>query len=239
MTSESSGHTEETLFLEQGTVNKILEIVCSIIVDKKDTFIHWPNKKEIQQNVRQFERYDEFGHFEFYNVFGAIGTIELEIQPPLFDCLTYASSDNNYMYTPVKWQCSCDVTGFLQSSSVLVPKQENQSKNSYVFEMSSLKTKLEMIKNDEMYLVADETLTLIPYLLTPHEKLLLHAEQHNRALESKRKIIDKTFEKIQNRFLILQRIELQDEISVCNLVETVGILHNFFLIQSDQMYNFD
>lgn len=239
MTGEDSVKTEETLFLETGTVNKVLSAMCEIIADKKDAFIHWPSKKEIHQNVRHFERYDEFGQYEFYNVFGAIGTLELHAKPALPNYLIISVTGENSTYTPIKWQCSCDVSGFLQSSSVIVPKKENETKNSYVFEMNPLKSKLDAMKDEEVYLVADETLTLIPYLLTPHEKLLLYAEQHNRALESKRKVIDKTFEKMFNRFSILSRIELRDADSIRNLIETVGILHNFFLIQGDQLYNSD
>lgn len=237
MAGESSAHIEETLFLEPGTVNNVLNMICAIIAGKKDTFIHWPSEKEINQNVRQFEHYDEFGQYEFYNVFGAIGTIEFQIEPAIPNHLAFTTTNGHSIYTPVKWQCCCDVSGFLQSSTVMVPKSENDTKNSYVFEMSPLRATLEAMKYDEIYLVADESLTLIPYLLTPHEKLLLHAEQHNRALESKRKVIDKTFHKIQNRFAILQRIESRDENNIRNLIETVGILHNFFLIQNDQLYN--
>ncbi|XP_031627836.1 uncharacterized protein LOC116343754 [Contarinia nasturtii] len=237
MTNEDSKQTEETLILCEGTVNKVLTMICAIIAQKRDVFIHFPNGKEIQQNVRQFERFTEFGEYEFYNVFGALGTTDFQIKPPLSKYLSVPATDGkNIMYTPIKWQCSCDVSGFLQSSLVLIPKKENETKNSYVFEMNPLKAKLEAIKTSEYYLVADGTLTLIPFLLTPHEKLLLHAEQHNRALESKRKIIDKTFDKIRSRFTILNRIELRDATSICNLVETIGILHNFFLVQNDELY---
>lgn len=238
MTAEDSKHTEEMLSLEPNTVNKMLTTICAIIASKKDVFIHWPNRKEIQQNVRQFEKFNVFGEYEFYSVFGALGTIDIHLQPPVAKYLSFRDG-NNVMYTPVKWQCSCDVSGFLQSSSVLIPKKENETKNSYVFEVNPLKDKLETIKNTEYYLVADETLTLIPYLLTPHEKLLLHAEQYNRALESKRKIIDVTFDKIRSRFAILSRIELRDAPSICNLIDTIGILHNFFLVQGDELYNSD
>lgn len=237
MTVDSSAKMEETLCLETGTVNKVLAAICEIIADKKDAFIHWPNAMEIQQNMRHFESYDEFGQYEFYNVFGAIGTMDFQVKPSLPNYLTVNAVHGISTYTPIKWQCSCDVSGFLQSSWVTVPKIENETKNSYVFEMNPIRSKLEVMKNKEIYLVADESLTLIPFLLTPHEKLLLYAEQHNRALESKRKVIDKTFEKILGRFSILTRIELRDARSICNLIDTVGILHNFFLIQGDQLYN--
>lgn len=234
MTSEQSKETELTLFLEPGTVNKALEALCDIIAEKKHAFIHWPNKREIEQNVRLFESYQEYGYYEFFNVFGAIGTLEIQIQPALPNYLPVSKS--NRTYTPIKWQCSSDTGGILQSSFVLLPKKENETKNSYVFEVNPVKVKLEAMKSDEVYLVADETLTLFPYLLTPHEKLIIRAEEHNRALESKRKIIDNVFGKIQSRFLILQRIELRSAKSISNLIETVGILHNFFMVHNDHLY---
>lgn len=234
MTSEQSGQTEETLFLEPGTVNKVLETLCNIIAEKKHAFIHWPNKREIQQNVRLFESYQEYGYYEFYNVFGAIGTIDVQVKPALKKYLSVI--ETNQTNTPIKWQCSCDTGGILQSSFVLVPKKENETKNSFVFEGNPIKTKLEAMKSDEVYLVADETLTIFPYLLTPHEKIIIRADEHNVALESKRKIIDNVFDKIRSRFSILQRIELRSAKSICNLIETVGILHNFFMVHNDNLY---
>lgn len=237
MTNQRSDETEQALFLESGTVNNVLETLCNIIADKKYAFIHWPNRVEMQQNVQLFESYHEFGYFEFYNVFGAIGTVEMQLKPALPNYLSVAeSTGRNQTYTPVKWQCSCDTSGILQSSLVFVPKREIETKNSYVFEVNPVKLKLEAMKSDEMYLVADETLTIFPFLLTPHEKIIIRAEEHNKALESKRKVIDKTFEHIQGRFFILNRIELRNAKSVCNLIETVGILHNFFMVHHDLLY---
>lgn len=236
MSAESSDETETTLFLEAGTVNRLLETVCAIIAAKKDTFIPWPGKHEIERSVRRFERYNEFGEFDFFHVFGAIGTIDIQVQPALPNHLTLPTEDSHLNYTPIKWQCSCDVSGFLHSSMVMVAKRDIETKNSYVFEANPVKERLEAMKYDEVYLVADETLTLFPYLLTPHEKLLIHAEQHNKALESKRKVIDKTFNTIQRHFKILERIELREEESIHNLINTIGILHNFFIVHNDQLY---
>lgn len=236
MSTESSDETEQKLCLESGTVNRLLEAVCAIIARKRDTFIPWPSKHEIERSVRRFEKYNEFGQYDFFNVFGAIGTIEIHVQPPLPNHLTILSEDSHSMYTPIKWQCSCDASSFLTSSMVIVAKREIETKNSYVFEANPVKATLEAMKSDEVYLVADETLTLFPYLLTPHEKLLIHAEQHNRALESKRKVIDKTFHTIQSRFKILERIELQNEESIHNLIETIGIIHNFLIVHNDHLY---
>lgn len=235
MSNEASDITEQNLGLESGTVNKVLQTLCKIIAEKKNAFIAWPNKRTIEKNVREFERYDEYGYFEFYNVFGAVGTLELYIEPAIENYLTISSTDS-LTYTPIKWQCSCDTHGLLQSSFVMIPTIEKETKNSYIFEVNPINTRLDAMKSDETYLVADETLTLFPYLLTPHEKLIIHAEQHNQALESKRKIIDKTFAMIQSRFLILARIELHDAESICNLIDTVGILHNYLVIHDDPMY---
>lgn len=235
MTTENSHETETTLCLEPGTVNNVLETLCTIIADKKFAFIHWPNRSEMKQNVRMFENYHEFGCFDFYNIFGAIGTIEIHVNPALSSYYSVTEAMNQ-TYTPVKWQCSCDTGGILQSSLVFIPKREIESKNSYVFEVNPIKTILEDMKSDEMYLVADETLTIFPYLLTPHEKIIIRAEEHNKALESKRKVIDKTFDHIRNRFSILNRIELNNAKSITNLIETIGILHNFFMVHHDLLY---
>lgn len=236
MAAESSEETDQALFLDPGTVNMVLQSVCGIIAQKKSTFIPWPSKHDIERSVRRFERYSEFGQYEFYNVFGAIGTIDILVRPPLQNYLEIPETEDNLPYTPIKWQCSCDVNGFLHSSFVVVPKKDIETKNSYVFEINPVSTRLEAMKMDEVYFVADETLTLFPYLLTAHEKIIIHSDQHNRALESKRKVIDKAFEKIQSKFKVLNRIELIEEENIRNLIDTVGILHNFFIIHSDLLY---
>lgn len=234
MTGEESEDTEQTLFLEPGTVNKTLEALCEVIVDKKDAFVHWPNRREISQNVQLFEVYHEFGNYKFYNVFGAIGTIELKLKPALPQYLCV--NETQTTYTPVKWQCSCDSSMVLQSSVVFVPERENECKNSYVFETSAVKAKLGTLSAKGVYMVADETLGRFSFLLTPKEIIEVNADAHNKALESKRKIIDRTFQKIQSRFLVLDRIELRDVRHICNLIETVGILHNFLMVHNDQLY---
>lgn len=237
MTDKKSENTEETLCLEPGTVNNVLETLCEIIAQKKDAFIHWPNKREIERSVRRFENYQEYGYFEFYNVFGAIGTVEIRLKPAIPNYLAVAGTVNkNAKYTPIKWQCSCDTSGILQSSLVFIPKIEKEIKNSYVFEMNPVKQKLESMKSDEVYLVADETLTIFPFLLTPHEKIIIRSEEHNRALQSKRKVLDKMFEKVTDRFSVLKRIELRNAKSIRNLIDTVGVLHNFFMIHNDRQY---
>lgn len=241
MSGETTDQIEQLMVLETGTVNRIIEIMCEIIAQKKGAFIQWPNDDEISQNVRDFECYRENGQFEFYNVFGALGTIEIPIKPALSKFYSISqpscSSRNTHStYTPVKWQCSCDTNGFLQSSLVFVPKTEKQSKNSYVFEVNPIKVELENQKLNELYMVADETLTICPILLTPHEKRMIDADSFNKALQSKRCVIDRAFEKIERRFPLLQRIEHRNANSICNIIETIGILHNFFIIHRDDLY---
>lgn len=229
--------------LEPGTVNQIIEMMSEVIAQKKDAFIQWPNEDEIVQNVRDFECYREHGeHFEFPNVFGAVGSRDIPIRPalPKFYSISQPSSSSarnaHATYTPVKWQCSCDTNGFLQSSFVSVPSTENQSKNSFAFEANPISVELEQRKYEELYMVADETLTIFPYLLTPHEKRMIDADSFNRALQAKRIVIDQTFEKIQRRFSAIKRIEHRDANSICNIIETIGILHNFFIIHRDDLY---
>lgn len=222
---------------DQGVVADIIQRMSSLIASKKDLFIRWLTNIEIEQNVQRFTNFDEFGNFDFYNVFGALGIIDIHVKPALNDYFTVTTSyDSNLKYTPVKLQCSCDVNGFLQSSFVLIPKTEAETKNSKTFEMSPIYDILRNMESEENYIVADQTFSCFPFLLTPHEKSIQHASEFNQALDSKRKVIDKTFAKIQLRFPILSRIELTDAESVCNLIETVCILHNFFLANNDEAY---
>lgn len=243
MSGEKSHQIEQTLFLESGTVNKMIEIMTESIAQKKEAFIQWPNDDEILQNVRDFQCYHNNAHSEFRNVFGAIGTIDIPIKPalPRFYSISQQSCSTRIntadaTYTPIKWQCSCDTNGFLQSSLVLAPKTENQSKNSYVFEVNPIKLELANQNANELHMVADETLTIFTCLLTPHEKRMIDAVPFNETLESKRIVIDRTFEKIQRRFMLLNRIEHRNANSICNIIETIGILHNFLIIHRDDLY---
>lgn len=241
MSGEMAHQIEQTLFLEPGTVHQVLEIICEMISDKKNAFIQWPNDEEISQNVRDFERFSADDECEFPNVFGAIGTVEIPIKPalpkyytiPLPSCSSHAT---NPTYTPIKWQCSCDTNGFLQTSFVFIPQKEKQSKNSYVFDVNPVKWELNSQRANELYMVADETLTIFPVLLTPHEKRMIDADAFNKTLHSKRIVIDRAFEKIKRRFPLLERIEHRDANCICNIIETIGILHNFFIIHRDGLY---
>lgn len=243
MSNETADHIEDLMDLEPGTVNQVVEMMSEIIAQKKDAFIQWPNEDEIEQNVRDFECYRENGEqTEFHNVFGALGTLDIPIKPalPKFYSISQPSSSSarnaHATYTPIKWQCSCDTNGFLQSSFVFVPTTENQSKNSFAFEANPISVELEQRKHEELYMVADETLTIFPYLLTPHEKRMIDAASFNRAHQSNRIVFDRTFEKIQKRFPSLKRIVHRDASSICNIIETIGILHNFFIIHRDDLY---
>lgn len=234
-----SHQIEHTMFLEPGTVNTVLEFLCEIIADKKNAFIQWPNDDEIVQNARDFKALPAYGPFE--NVFGAIGTIDIPIRPALSKHYTISEPScsthtTHTTYTPIKWQCSCDTNGFLQSSLVFIPQTEKQSKNSYVFGMNPVKWELESQHDNEFYMVADQTLTMFRFLLTPHEKRQIDADTFNKTLQSKRIVIDRAFEKIQRRFPLLNRIEHRDANTICKIVETIGILHNFFIIHRDELY---
>lgn len=244
MSSETTGHIEQLMCLEPGTVNRVIEMMSEIIAQKKDAFIQWPNDDEILQNVRDFECYRDNGQlFEFpHNVFGALGTIEIPIKPalPKFYAVSQPSSSSTSnahpTYTPVKWQCACDTNGFLQSSFVFVPATEKQSKNSYAFQVNPIKVQLENQKRNALHMVADETLTIFPFLLTPHEKRMVDADPFNKALEAKRVVIDRIFEKIHRRFPFLKHIGHRNASSICNIIETIGVLHNFFIIHRDDLY---
>lgn len=240
MSNDTTDHIEDLMNLEPGTVNQVVGMMSEIIAQKKDAFIQWPNEDEIAANVRDFESYGEPS--EFHNVFGAVGTIEIPIRPalPKFYSVSQASSSSvrnaHGTYTPVKWQCSCDTNGFLQSSFVFVPTTEEQSKNSFAFEANPISVELEQRQHDGLYMVADETLTIFEYLLTPHEKRMIDADSFNRIHQSKRMAFDRTFEKIQHRFPALKRIVHRDANSICDIIETIGILHNFFIIHRDVLY---
>lgn len=242
MSGESTDQIEQLMVLETGTVNHILEIMSEIIAQKKDAFIQWPNDEEIVQNVRDFQCYRVNEQYEFPSVFGALGTLDIAIQPslPKFYSIAQPScSSHSHIqptYTPVKWQCSCDTNGFLQSSWVFIPTIERQSKNSFVFEINPVQVELENQKLDELYMVADETLAIFPVLLTPHEKRMIDADSFNKELHSKRSVIDRAFEKIQRRFPLIKRIKHRNPNSICNIIETIGILHNFFIIHRDDLY---
>lgn len=244
MSDKKSHQIEQTLFLEPGTVNRIIEIMSESIAQKKDAFIQWPNDDEILQNVRDFASYNKNDQLKFPGVFGAIGTIDISIKPALSrfysisqqSCSVRRTNTRDATSTPIKWQCSCDTNGFLQSSLVFVPKTENQSKNSYVFEMNPINVELTNQMANDMYMIADETLTIFPCLLTPHEKRMIDADPFNKALESKRLVIDRTFQKIQRHFALLNRIEHRNANTICNIIETIGILHNFLIIHRDDLY---
>lgn len=223
---------EQHFFLNEGILREILRKFCEIVQSIKPKLIQWPTKTEIDRSCQQFERMMEFGCYEFYNVFGAIGTIDISIEPPLRGYF----KDKENSSTPIKLQCCCNATGLLQSCFVFFPKKESDTKNSSTFEVNPVSAKLQTLHANEVYIVGDQSLSLCPTLMTPHDKIIAHSETHNKALESKRKIIDKTFNRIQVHFPILNRIELRNSAEITQLIETICILHNFFVTAHEQGY---
>lgn len=226
---------EQNFFLDPGVVQRILIVFCKAVSHLKDKFIQWPDRGGIERHCHQFERMNEFGSYDFYNVFGAMATRDFCIKPPLNNYFEVQTADASY--TPIKLQCCCDANGLLFSSFVSFPKMEPDTKNSRVFEASPLKLALKRMKSNEAYIVADQSLSLCPILMTPHDKIIAHSEQHNKALESKRKIIDKVMDKICSRFPILGHIEVRNSQTISRLIETICILHNFFVMNRDQGYS--
>lgn len=227
---------EQNFFLDPGVVQRILIEFCQAVCQLKDKFIQWPGRGGIERHCHQFDRLTEFGCYDFYNVFGAMATKDFCIKPPLRNSFQVQTT-NNESYTPVKLQCCCNANGLLFSSFILFPEKESDTKNSSVFEASPSKVALAKMKSKEAYIVADQSMSLCPLLMTPHDKIIAHSEQHNRALESKRKIIDKVFDKICSRFPILGHIEVRTNQTISCLIETICILHNFFVMNHDQKYS--
>lgn len=225
---------EQNFFLDPGVVQRILIKFCLAVFQLKNKFIQWPGRGGIERHCHQFERMTKFGNYDFYNVFGIMATKDFYIKPPLKNNFQIQTATESY--TPVKLQCCCNANGLLFSCFIFFPKKESDTKNSSVFEVNPVKWALENMKSKEAYIVADQSMSLCPILLTPHEKIIAHSEQHNRALESKRKIIDKVFDKICSRFPILDHIEVGTNQNISHLIETVCILHNFFVMNNDQRY---
>lgn len=225
---------EQNFFLDPGVVQRILIEFCKAVSQLKDKFIQWPGRGGIERHCHQFERMTEFGSYDFYNVFGAMATKNVCIKPPLRNYFQVKMA--NESYTPIKLQCCCNANGLLFSIFILFPKKESDTKNSRVFEASPTKMALKNMKSKEAYIVADQSMSLCPILMTPHDKIIAHSEQHNRALESKRKIIDKVFDKIYFKFPILSHIEVRSNQTISCLIETICILHNFFVMNHDQGY---
>lgn len=234
MTDENVETTESRFDLKAGAVKHILDIICHAILQHKNKFIRWPNQREIDNSIDEFENLHENEYYEFYNVFSAIGTTEVYVQPAIPN--HFSIEAEGYDYTPVKLQCCCDAGGYIQASFVTIPKTEADAKNSTVFLANPIRSVLEGMKSSENYVVSDQTLTDFPFLLTPHDDDIDNADEFNQALEAKRRTVDRTFAKIESQFQILNRIELCDKKSICELIEAICILHNFLVENNDSQY---
>lgn len=230
MSEYSFNDIDKEFCVSAGVTKKAVHKVCSILAAHKHMFFRLPNDIEIDENVDDFAQFNDYGQFEFQNVFGAMGMIDVDIMPAITGYYSVNQTDDpSSSYTPAKLQCSCDANGFLQSSFVLIPEIELDTKNAEAFKLSPLYTALDYRPADRNHMVADYSFTSIPFLLTPLEEDGAGAEQFNRALESKRLIIDQTFSIIQNRFTILNRIDSDDAKAVCNLIESVCVIYNIFI----------
>lgn len=235
MTNENFETTEVRFDLKPGTVESVLRLVVGALVKRKSAFVRWPTQRQIDQCVKEYEKLKEMGQSEFYNVFSVIGTTDICIQPAMSSFLSVDAGEG-LNYTPTKLQCCCNAKGIIQSSYVKIPSNESEAKNSSVFECNPIRNVMEVMNSSENYVVSDRTLANYSFLLTPHDDNEENAVPFNQALESRRKTIDKVFAKIESQFLILNRIEISDPNLVCDLIETICILHNFLLVNRDTVY---
>lgn len=228
---------DQVIHLTSGVTKTVIYRVSSIIAIHKDFFLLLPTVDDIEHNA---QRYSGDGVYEVDNVYGALGTIDVNIIPALPDSYAVQIVDvPPITSTSVKLQCSCDSNGFLQSCFVLVPKVEMDTKNVEVFKQSPLFEVLSNRSIDGHHMVADHSFATIPFLLTPLDENDDGAEQFNMALDLKRTIIDHTFANLTNRFPLLDRIESDDPGTVCNMIESVCVLYNVFVANDGGNYHIE
>lgn len=224
-------------FLASGVAKRVTYKVCGFIAAHQSLFFRLPNETEIEQNVLEFAGLGDFVEHEFKSIFGAMGSIDIDVSPGLAGHFAISTEhDLSATVTPVKLQCSCDANGFLQSCFVLVPSVELDTKNVEAFVQSPLYAALETRPTDGNYMVADNSFSTVPVLLAPRDSDDQSAAVFNRVLESKRAVIDRAFALIRSRFSILDRIDCDDAHIVRDLIVSVCVLYNVFVANDRMVY---
>lgn len=231
---------DQCFHLTDGVAERVANSVSSIVAIHKDFFFQFPSGWDLEHNAAGFAEFTNIGLYEFPSVYGALGTIDINVIPALPDSHAVPCADDpTVTTTAVKLQCTCGPNGFLQSCFVLVPVDEIETKNVEALKQSPLFDVMTNRPIDGYHMIADLSFDKIPFLLTALDTNEEGAKEYNGALESARAIIDQTFSIIRNRFPVLDRLKTDDAGSVCNMIESVCVLYNVFVANDGANYHIE
>lgn len=211
--------------------------VCETITKNKHFFIKWPNEAAIMKNMAHFNQRiindsKNAIPLSFPGVCGIIGSTNIRI-PLTEECVDADSSDDKSSL--IKLQVVCDCNGKFMDCHV---EQIETASNVMVFNKSSVKRMLDRnpyALPEEGHLIGDQTYPLKTFIMVPFKENRKSdaMNRFNESLMSKRKIIDRTFNQLKERFSRLKFVNMKISTELSQCIETACAIHNFCIENLD------
>lgn len=192
------------------------------------TFITWPNNQEFDTIS---DKFNEMAASDFPNIIGALDGTHIEIEAPNENPKAYF---NRKQYHSIILQAVC--TDDLRFTDINIgwPGRVHDAK---VLRNSTLwETGFGKCGNGRNHLLGDGAYPLKEWLLTPYRDnghLTQQQTLFNRALSSRRQVIERAFGMLKGRCRRLQYINIKSVEQICQTIAAACVLHNICIMERD------
>ncbi|XP_033758071.1 putative nuclease HARBI1 [Pecten maximus] len=206
---------------------KCREQVINAINSSLKKFIKWPTTGDY---LSISERFNDTGSYEFPNIIGAIDGSHIPIEAPAEDANAYY---NRKGFHSILLQGICTHDLYFISINVGWPGRVHDAK---VFNNSSIcENGFRLCNNGEYHILGDGAHPLKEWLLTPYKDnghLTRQQTLFNKALSSKRQVIERAFALLKGRFRKLRYLNCKSIRTTCDIVTAACVIHNICIIQN-------
>ncbi|XP_033753083.1 putative nuclease HARBI1 [Pecten maximus] len=210
--------------------SEVIDIINNHLLVK---FRKWPENGELPDIAQTI---DDLGRYNFPNVVGAVDGCHIPIEAPNRNPQSYY---NRKKFHSIILQGVCRENRMFININVGWPGRVHDAKvlrNSQLWGFGFRKC-----RNGQFHLLGDAAYPIRRWLLTPYRDtghLSRKEMAYNRALSSKRQVIERAFALLKGRFRRLKYINVRSIIQICRIITCACVLHNICILHHDGMEDF-
>ena len=207
------------------SVSRILRRVSYAITMKRDVFIRMPKTNEgMTQESKKF-----YDIAQFPRVIGVIGCTHIKIQSPGGDEADSFRNSKAFFSINTQAVCTADMT-----ITNIVASSPGGSHDQNIFDNSNLSNRFESGEFDKFILIGDAAYKDTKYMATPAVTAATNVVKHyNESHERTRKVIERTFDALKQRFPVLALGMRVDIATVKQIIVACAVLHNIAVSEKD------